>query len=531
MNVLVGGAWRPANAVGSFQASDPSTGRLLPERFPVSAWDDALEALAAGRKAAFELAAASPDVLADFLDLFARRVVERAEDLVALAHRETSLPVEPRLRLNELPRTAHQAHQAAAAARDRTWCRATIDSRLNIRSKHGPLGGPVVVFGPSNFPLAFNPVGGGDAVTAIAAGNPVVAKGHPGHPATTRLFAQIALDCLAETGLPRATVQLLHDLRPEDGLRLVAHPWVGATAFTGGRPAGLKLKEAADRAGKPIFLEMSSVNPVFVLPGAMSERGDSIAAELFASCSLGAGQFCTKPGLVVVLEDDAGRAFVETARALFANPPAGYLLGPGQADSLGAAVAEMAGRKAEILAGGSEIEGAGYRFANTLLAVSVPDFLRAPEVFGREAFGTTAVLVLASKAGEMTAVAEVLGGNLAASIYSRAGGEDEALYRMIEPLLRRSVGRLLNDKMPTGLAVVPAMVHGGPFPATGHPGFTSVGIPASILRFTALHGYDNVRPGRLPEALRDKNPTGRMWRFIDGGWTQGDVRPEGPFPA
>ncbi|MBM3311938.1 MAG: aldehyde dehydrogenase family protein, partial [Candidatus Aminicenantes bacterium] len=268
-SVLINGDWRPAKSVGSFQAYDPSTGDPLPDAYPVSSWEDALEALTAGRAAALELAAASPDVLADFLDLFARRVVERADDLAALAHRETALPVEPRLRMNELPRTANQTHQAAAAARDRSWCRATIDTQLNIRSKYAPLGGPVVVFGPSNFPLAFNAAGGGDAVAAIAAGNPVIAKGHPGHPATTRLFAEIALDCLAEAGLPRATVQLVHHLRPEDGLRLVAHPWVGATAFTGSRAAGLKLKEAADRAGKPIYLEMSSVNPVFVLPGAM----------------------------------------------------------------------------------------------------------------------------------------------------------------------------------------------------------------------------------------------------------------------
>lgn len=522
-DVLIGGAWRPARSVGSFRAADPTTGLPLLETFPISSWEDALEAIEAGRKASLALASKPTEAIADFLDLLARRIVERAEELVALAHRETALPLEPRLRLSELPRTANQIHQAAAAARDRSWRRATIDSKLNIRSMYGSLGGPVVVFGPSNFPLAFNAVGGGDAAAAIAAGNPVIAKGHPGHPSTTRLFAEIAFGCLAEAGMPKATLQLIHHLDPKDGFKLVAHPWVGATAFTGSRPSGLKLKGAADGAGKPIYLEMSSVNPVFVLPGAMRERGESIAAELFASCILGAGQFCTKPGLVVLVNDEAGRRFVEAAQGLFEQPPSGYLVGPGLIDGLKAAIAKMKLQKAFVLVGGNEVAGPGFRFANTLLAVHAWDFLRSPDVFQQEAFGTATVLVLAPDFEEMTAVAEALEGNLAGSIYSHSGGEDDSLYRTIEPLLRRCVGRLLNDKMPTGLAVVPAMAHGGPFPATGHPGFTSVGIPASMLRFAALRCYDNVRPERLPEELRDENPTGRMWRLIDGEWTRDDV--------
>jgi len=522
-SILINGTWRPARPVGSFRAFDPSTGVPLPELFPVSSREDVLEALEAGRKAALELAARPPETIAGFLELFARRIVERAEEIVAVAHCETAFPIEPRLRLNELPRTADQIRQSAEAARDRSWRRATIASKLNIRSMYGPLGGPVVVFGPNNFPLAFNAAGGGDAAAAIAAGNPVIAKGHPGHPSTTRLFAEIAAGCLAETDMPKATLQLVYHLNPEDGLSLVAHPWTGATAFTGSRAAGLKLKEAADRAGKPIYLEMSSVNPVFILPAAMRERGEQIAADLFASCSLGAGQFCTKPGLVIFVNDDAGRRFVEAARGLFEQPPSGYLVGPGLIGGLKAAIAKMKLQKAFVLVGGTETDGPGFGFANTLLAVHAWDFLRSPDVFQQEAFGTATVLVFAPDVEEMTAVAEALGGNLAGSIYSHGQGEDDGLYRTIEPLLLRGVGRVLNDKMPTGLAVVPAMVHGGPFPATGHPGFTAVGIPAAMLRFAALRCYDNVRPDRLPEELRDKNPTGRMWRLIDGEWTSRDV--------
>jgi NADP-dependent aldehyde dehydrogenase len=522
--VLIDGGWREARAVGTFQAVDPSTGEPLTEIYPISSYEDALDALEAGRKASLELAAAPPDAIADFLDLFAARMVEQADQLVETAHRETALPVEPRLRLNELPRTANQTHQAAAAARDRSWCRATLDVKLNIRSRYEALGGPVVVFGPNNFPLAFNAAGGGDMVTAIAAGNPVIAKAHPGHPGTTRLFAEIARGCLDKAGLPPATVQMIFHLDPEDGLKLVAHPSIGAAAFTGGRPAGLKLKEAADRAGKPIYLEMASPNPVFILPGAMKERGEAIAADLFASCSLGAGQFCTKPGLVVLINDEAGQGFVEAARLLFDQPPQGYLLGRGVVDGLKAAIAKMKSQKAMVLVGGKEIEGPGFRFANTLLVVHAWDFLRSPEIFQQEAFGTATLLVLVPDLEEMTAVSEALGGNLAGAVYSHGGDEDDDLYRLIEPILRPKVGRLLNDKMPTGLAVVSAMVHGGPFPAAGHPGFTSVGIPAAMIRFAALRCYDNVRPERLPAELRDRNPTGRMWRLIDGEWSRDDIQ-------
>jgi NADP-dependent aldehyde dehydrogenase len=319
--ILIGGNWRKARAEGTFQAMNPATGGPLADVYPISTFEEVEEALEAGHKASFELVSLSPDSLAAFLDLFAERIVDRADEIVEMAHRETGLPVEPRLRLNELPRTANQIHQAAAAARDRSWCRATIDTKLNIRSKYAPLGGPVVVFGPNNFPLAFNAAAGGDTVTAIAAGNSVIAKGHPGHPGTTRIFAEIALACLGETGLPKATLQMIYHLNPEDGLRLVSDTRVGATAFTGGYSAGLKLKEAADKVGKPIYLEMSSVNPVFVLPGAMRECGEAIAADLFASCTLGAGQFCTKPGLLVLVDDEAGRRFVEAARRLFEQPP------------------------------------------------------------------------------------------------------------------------------------------------------------------------------------------------------------------
>jgi NADP-dependent aldehyde dehydrogenase len=427
------------------------------------------------------------------------------------------------LRSVELPRTTNQIRQAAAACRDRSWCRATIDSKNNIRSKHGPLGGPVVIFGPNNFPFAFNPIGGGDFATAIASGNPVIAKSNPGHPGTSRIIAETAFDVLEKTGLPKSLIQLIYHILPEDGLKLVGHPLVGATAFTGSRTAGLKLKRSAEKAGRLIYLEMSSLNPVIILPGALEEKADQIASELFSSCAAGAGQFCTKPGLAILLDNENAQAFALAVKELLESSPPGILLGRQIVEGIQRSVNKMARHGAKVMTGGQESRKPGFRFANSLLRTSGEIFLKHPEALQTEAFGTVSLLVFAKDGGQMRDIVGHLEGNLTGAIYSHSAGQDDALYKEIEPILRQKVGRLLNDKMPTGVVVTPAMAHTGPYPATGHPGFTSVGIPAALLRFTALHCYDNVRPHRLPDELKDKNPTGRMWRLIDGEWTIRDV--------
>jgi NADP-dependent aldehyde dehydrogenase len=522
--VLVGGVWQKAEApVGSFAAVNPATKKSLEASYPVSSFCDIDRALEASRRAAAELRSIPPQVIAGFLDAYAGQIDRQKEALVRTASLETALPEEPRLRSVELPRTTDQLRQAAAACRDRTWCRATIDTQRNLRSKHGPLGGPVAIFGPSNFPFAFNPAAGGDFAAAVASGNPVIAKAHPGHPGTTRIFAEIAREVLIKTNLPPAAVQLLYHFEAEDGLRLAAHPLIGATAFTGSRRSGLRLKKAADEAGKPVYLEMSSLNPVILLPGSVEERLEQIARELFTSCTMGSGQFCTKPGLVILRQSSTSEAFFRHTAGLFRQGQAGVLLSQNTLDRLREAIARMALLGAEIVTGNREPAEPGFRFENTLLRVSGERFLEHPGELQVEAFGGVSLVVFARDNDQLLKIIESLDGNLTGSIYSESHDQDDDIYDEIEPALRLKVGRLLNDKMPTGVAVSPAMSHGGPYPATGHPGFTSVGIPASLLRFTALHGYDNVRPHRLPEELRDKNPTGRMWRFIDGEWTQRDV--------
>lgn len=520
--ILVDGQWRAADATGTFQAIDPSTGETLEPLFPVSSRRDVDAALRAGHAAAQQLAGIEPGRIAAFLEAYADAIDERGDAIAETAARETALPYAPRLREVELPRTTNQLRQAAAAARDRGWTLPTIDTAPNIRSMYGPLGGPVVVFGPNNFPLAFNGVAGGDFAAAIAAGNPVIAKGHSSHPRTGQLLAEAAFDAVEATGLPAATVQMLYRTGHADGAYLVSHPLVGATGYTGSRRAGMVLKEAADRTGKPIYLEMSSVNPVFALPGALAERGDAIAGELAGSALLGTGQFCTNPGIIVLQDGSAAETFIAQVQRRFAEADAGPLLGPGGVSGLSHAVRELQEAGAELLVGGAEVPR-GCRFQNTLLRASGEAFVADPERLQTEAFGNANLFVVAADAAQLEQVAEAFEGNLTGTIYSHSGADDEELYARIAPRLRRKVGRLLNDKMPTGVAVVAAMNHGGPFPATGHPGFTAVGVPGSIRRFAMLVCYDAVREHRLPAELRDANPTGELWRFIDGAWSQSDV--------
>jgi alpha-ketoglutaric semialdehyde dehydrogenase len=500
--VLIDGRWQASRASEFFQAENPATGEPLPERFPISPREEALAAVEAGAVAAEALARVDGERVARFLEAFAAGIEDRREELVALAHAESGLPRAPRLAEVELPRTTDQLRQAAAAARSGVWRRPIRDEARGIYSVRAPLGGPVVVMGPNNFPFAFNSAAGGDFAAALAAHNPVIAKANPGHPGTTRLLAQLAQEAVGAVGLPPATVQLLYRMPSAVGLELVAHPLVGAVAFTGSRGAGLALKAAADKAGRPIYLELSSVNPVLMLEGALEERGEALADEFFGSCTMGAGQFCTNPGFVIVPDSAAGRRFVARARERFAAAEPGVLLARGVRDGLVETVARLQQHGATLLCGGEPAPGAGYRFANTLLQVSGERFLEHPDELQSEAFGPAALLVMVRDTEQAAAVLRRLEGSLTGAIYSSTGGADEAAYAALEPLLRRRVGRLLNDKMPTGVAVSPAMNHGGPFPSTGHPGFTAVGIPTSIERFTALHSYDNVRPERLPPALR-----------------------------
>jgi NADP-dependent aldehyde dehydrogenase len=518
--VLIDGKWRAADAEGTFHAENPAKGEALPLAFPTSRWSDCDAALTAATKAAAELRTVEPVKIAAFLEAFATNIEAAAESIVATAAEETGLPASPRLKDVELPRTTNQLRQAAAAVREESWRNATLDLEKNIRSVFAPIG-PVVVFGPNNFPFAFNGISGGDFAAAIAAGNPVIAKAHPLHPNTTRLLAEQAFKAVEQIGLPLATVQLIYNVSNENGLKLVSDPRVGAVGFTGSRNAGLHLKRAAEDAGKPIFLEMSSINPVIFLPGALAERHEPLAKELVDSVLAGAGQFCTSPNLLLVFETPQTEPFLAEIAKAFSERPTQPLLSTAGRKQLHQGVTALRTAGAQLITGGDNAPGDGYRYANTLLRATAAQFLAAPNDLQREIFGNATLAVVIKSPQELNSILRLLEGNLTGTIYSAKSDADDAIYNTIAPLLREKVGRLLNDKMPTGVAVSPAMNHGGPFPSTSHPGSTSVGIPTSIHRFAKLECYDAVRPERLPAILKDTITNPNTWRSVNGTWVKG----------
>ncbi len=521
--ILIAGRWQPSHeSAGSFRAVDPATGDAIGPEFPRSGAQDIEHALHAAVAVADALAASAPARIADFLERYAAGIETAKDALVATAHAETALPQAPRLAEVELPRTSHQLRQAAQAVRTYAWTHPVIDTKAGLRAHYAPLHKPVLVFGPNNFPFAFNAVAGSDFASAIAARNPVIAKAHPSHPATSRLLAEIAHRAVLDAGLPATSVQLLYDFDSALGLQLAGDRRIGAIGFTGSRAGGLALKAAADRAGIPIYAEMSSVNPVFLLPGALRERGEALAQDYFASCTMGSGQFCTNPGVVMVPMGDDGDAFVAAAAKRFEGAAPAVLFSHGVQEHLCAGVDGLRRAGARIVAGKAKAAGPGARYAPTLLEVGAQQFLAQAEALQQEAFGPVSLVVRYGDSDEAAAIARAFDGNLTGSLHAAADGSDDAAHAAIAAALRPRVGRMIDDKWPTGVAVSAAMQHGGPYPSTSHSGFTSVGMPAAIRRFAALHSYDNVREDRLPVELRNANPGG-VQRLVDGVWTTADI--------
>ena len=519
--VLIDGAWCAATAIDTFRGFDPTAGTPREPLWPVSSWADVDRALDAAVRAAVALRRLPPAAIAVFLERYAARLAALADELVGLAHAETGLAARPRLLEVELPRMLDQLRQAASAAREGSWCMPMIDAQRNIRSLAVGLG-PVVVFPPANFPFAYGAVTGGDFAAAIAAGNPLIAKAHPGCPSVSHRAAGEAVEALREAGLPPASVQLLHGIAPADGERLVADRRVGATAFTGGQEAGKRLFAAASAAGRVIWVEMGSINPVVLLPGAVAERPADLAGELTASVTGSAGQFCTKPGLVLFVDDAAAGAFVAAVRERFAAIGPQVLLGPTGRRRLVESLTRLQAAGVGTLVGGpDETEGGPCTHSPTLLEAGGADVVAHPERLIVEAFGNATLLVRCRSVEEIGAVIGCVEGTLGSSLYRAADGRDDAAFASLAALLVERSGRLIENRMPTGLAVTAPMQHGGPWPSAAPPFFTAVGLPGAMLRFARRVCFDGFGQDRLPEPLRDAAPAARPWRFVDGGWTRG----------
>ncbi|HYS52737.1 MAG TPA: aldehyde dehydrogenase (NADP(+)) [Thermoanaerobaculia bacterium] len=426
----------------------------------------------------------------ELLRSIASRLEANGEAIVATASRETSLGI-PRFK-NELGRTCNQLRMFAGLVEEGSWVDARIDhGKIDVRSMLRPLG-PVAVFGASNFPLAFS-VPGGDTASALAAGCPVIVKAHPAHPETSKLTARAISEVV-----PPGVFALIEGY--EAGIEMVKHPLIKAVAFTGSRRGGRALMDtaAARREPIPVFAEMGSINPVFILPRALRERGAEIAAGLHASVTLGVGQFCTNPGLVIAREPGP---FVEELAKRMAATPSAPMLTPSIADAYQAGVARftsLANRRAFVEGGAA------------LFATNAATFLDHEELM-EEVFGPSTLVVEIDDREQLLEIARRLEGQLTATIHAAEGEIGE--YRELIQILETKVGRIVFNGYPTGVEVVPAMVHGGPYPATSDGRSTSVGTRA-IERFARPVAWQNAPEAALPEELRESNPLG-IARMVD----------------
>jgi NADP-dependent aldehyde dehydrogenase len=425
----------------------------------------------------------------------------------------------------ERARTAGQLRLFASLVREGRWLGATIDPampdrkplpRADLRAQKIPLG-PVAVFGASNFPLAFS-VAGGDTASALAAGCPVVAKSHPSHLGTSELVGRVIQKAVADCKLPEGTFSLLVGDGNAVGEALVLHPAIQAVGFTGSRRGGRALVAlAAGRDGPiPVFAEMSSINPVFVLPGAVAERGKMIAKGLIDSVTLGTGQFCTKPGLAIGVGDESFQQFCDAAQLALIEKPCTTMLNPG----IHRAYCQGTERwqknpGVRAIAGAGERGTSNYAGRPMLFGTKASVFLSSEDLL-EEVFGPACLLVECSSAEELLAVAHHLDGQLTATLH--LAEHDTELARRLLPILERKAGRILANGFPTGVEVTYAMVHGGPSPATSDSRATSVGAMA-VERFLRPVCYQDIPASLLPEPLQDDNPL-HLQRLVDGKMQQ-----------
>ena len=514
----------PREGTGAaFTGLNPVTGARLDPVYHFASTED-IDLAANLAEEAFGIYAKLPGAeKGRFLRHIATGIESIASELVERAHQETALP-EKRLQ-GEVARTVNQLRLFAQVVEEGSWAMARIDPaepqrmplpRADIRSVLRPLG-PVAVFGSSNFPLAFS-VAGGDTASALAAGNPVIVKAHSSHPGTSEMVGQVICRSLRECCLPAGIFALIYGSGAQLGSALVQHPAIKAVGFTGSISAGKALMQLAAERSEPIpcFMEMSSTNPLFVLPEALRTRGIEIAKGLFASFTLGVGQFCTKPGLIFLPRNKDADALVAELVAHVRQASPSPMLTEGICKSYKSGVARRQGHGGvEILAQPSqEIKGASH-VSPVLFQVKGSELLRDPELM-KEIFGPSTLIVRYADRQELIALVYSLEGQLTATLHGTDA--DIAAFADLVAILERKAGRLVVNGYPTGVEVCHAMVHGGPYPATSNSRHTSVGTQA-IYRFARPVCFQDFPQAALPDELKDENPLG-IWRLINGAFTR-----------
>jgi NADP-dependent aldehyde dehydrogenase len=503
---------------GTLHAVNPATGAELEPAFGGGTAQDVDAACSLAEAAFNPYRAVSLEKRAQFLETIAQGILDVGDALVERVMAESGLP---RGRVEgERGRTVGQLRLFASLAREGRWLNAVVDRAMPERKpmpradlRLQKIGvGPVAVFGASNFPLAFS-VAGGDTAAALAAGCPVVAKSHSSHLGTSELVGRVVQQAVAECGLPEGVFSLLVGSGASVGEELVKHPAIQAVGFTGSRKVGRHLVAlaAAREVPIPVYAEMSSINPVFLLPGALAERAEKIAQGLVDSVTLGTGQFCTKPGIVMGVAGTDFDRFRATVQASVEAKASTTMLNSGIHRAYCQGAAEWGKDSGVRAVSSGSAQGGANAGQPMVFTTTAQHFLATPALL-EEVFGPAAMLIECGSTGELVATAKYINGQLTATLH--LAESDTELARTLVPLLERKAGRVLVNGFPTGVEVAYAMVHGGPSPATSDSRATSVGA-MSIERFLRPVCYQDFPAELLPEALQDANPL-HLWRLVEG---------------
>ena len=508
----------------SVRAVNPSTGEEIEPPFNQATTEEVERTAEQAHQAFLEYSQLSGVERARFLYEIAKQIEASGDSITQRAMEETGLP-EVRIK-GEIARTTGQLRLFASIAEEGSWLNARIDTALpdrqplpkpDIRAMQRPLG-PVVVFAASNFPLAFS-TAGGDTASALAAGCTVIVKAHSSHPGTAELVGRAVKEAAKVTGMPDGVFSLLFGGGRTVGTALVSHSRVKAVGFTGSTGGGTALMKLASERPEPIpvYAEMGSINPVFILSGALAEQSDSIASGLHVSATMGVGQFCTNPGLVMVQQDERGEAFTDNFTHLMRDHEDEVMLNRSiqKAYSDGVSVREGSSNVEVIVSGSADSNSGPCLGSTAVFQATAEQFLEDP-ILSHEIFGPGTTLIRYASNEDLLKIAENLKGQLTATVH---GSEmDLAEHADLIAILERKVGRIVFNGFPTGVDVCHSMVHGGPFPATSDGRSTSVGTFA-IDRFTRLVAYQNCPQSLLPDELKDGNSL-KIWRMINGQRTQ-----------